>query len=242
VRRLLALAQSSNAHEAAAAAAKAQELMARHSIEEAELELEVNAAPEPVLDEDLGVIEGRRRPWREIIITALANANDCASYLSRKRNGVRVEMAQRLVGTSRAVGLVRYMNAYLTREVERLCDLEAAKRVDSWPADKRGAAMNKWRNSFKLGAAVEIARRIRRAWEEARVGANLNALARIDDTARRARQARDASITNTRKPHAATVGNSDAFRRGAVVGAGVDLSTDKPALPSSAAAALRSGA
>jgi hypothetical protein len=54
---------------------------------------------------------------------------------------------------------VRYLFAYVKREIERLC---------KQAADERGAPGRTWSNNFKLGAAHEIGRRLREADQAAR--------------------------------------------------------------------------
>lgn len=101
VRRLLRLAESANEHEAAAAAARAQELMTRHRIELAALdvagdeEVELNETP---VDEF-----GRMVWWRHILASAVAEANGCRIITNRRRGSVR----ELLVGTRSDAELAR---------------------------------------------------------------------------------------------------------------------------------------
>lgn len=233
IRKLLALAESSNVHEAAAATAKAQELMTRHRIELAELEVSAGeAAEEPVLEGDLEVLPGRKL-WREMIAGGLVEANGCGVYFARRRGARPVTL--RIVGTAQAAGLVRYMYAFLVAEVERLGQREAAA------ARARGERISlAWHNSFRLGAASELRRRLIEANDQARVGASGGALMRLDAAAERVDQ-RMTSL-GLKKPRAAKSRHSAAFAAGRTAGAGISLDQDqdRPALPAGAQGALRS--
>ena len=70
IRKLLALADSPNEHEAAAAAEKAQELMLRHGIELAT----VAASTHQPLKVDEHVASGKVDPWRGILASAVASS------------------------------------------------------------------------------------------------------------------------------------------------------------------------
>lgn len=239
VRRLLALAESSNVHEAAAAAAKAQELMTKHRIEQAELEGEELVEDEPVLNEEAESFIGRK-PWRELLLSGLAQANGCETYIVKQRRTGRITL--RVLGPASDAGLVRYMQAYLTREVERLSDVAAKaererRRRDG--GDTFGVRLA-WHNSFKLGAAAELRQRLLEASTRAMNGASGTALARIDKTDERVAAALAALNLGNRK-HRARYRHSDAFRAGREAGAGINLDQSATALPAGASGALRSG-
>src|SRR5450755_3287434 len=70
IRKLLALADSPNEYEAAAAAEKAQELMLRHGIELAT----VAARTHQPLKVDEHVVSGKVDPWRRILASAVARS------------------------------------------------------------------------------------------------------------------------------------------------------------------------
>lgn len=237
IRKLLALAESSNVHEAAAAAAKAQELMTKHRIEQAELEADVaGAEDEPVLDQDVDTFGGRK-PWRELLLSGLARANGCEVYLTRRRRSYVL----RVIGAASATSLVRYMQAYLVREVGRLCFLaaseERAQRRSRGDARHVGAP---WHNSFRLGAAAELRTRLLEASKQVMTGASGTALARIEKTDERVAAA-VAALGLGAANYKASYKHSDAFYAGREAGASIPLNQGAPALSAGASGALRSG-
>jgi Protein of unknown function (DUF2786) len=139
VRKLLRLSTSSNAHEAALAAAKAQELIDRHQLEQVCLELDTPSVSmnEPIRKFDDAPLEGGQRDrWRQALASCVARANSCRVFL--------VDSNIMLVGRPSDVDGVRYLFAWLVREVERL-------------AQDAGAGKGRtWRNNFRLGAVEAI--------------------------------------------------------------------------------------
>jgi hypothetical protein len=233
IRRLLALSESSNVNEAAAAAAKAAELMAKHQIDAAELQVESGEADEPIEVKDLEVFGGKGKPWRGCLAAALAKANACRAYQQRRRVDGEIVVVARIIGTASGAATVRYMLAYLAREVERLCEAEVKRCRAEWAAMGAGFNARAFAGSFRLGAADEISRRLGEASESAEVTARASAsgaaLARIDCTKERV-DARSAML-GLRKNRAIQITNSSAFRAGQKAGAGVALGAG-PALGS----------
>lgn len=144
VQKLLRLSQSSNANEAASAAEKAQELIERYKLEDAQL-TEHTATSEPIEDAarsgewlDEGVAT-----WRKTLAGALAGANQCICYSS----GSKVS----IVGRRSDSQIVRYMYSYLVEEIRRLARIYG---------DELGGS---YRTSFKKGAVRAISERLRDA-------------------------------------------------------------------------------
>lgn len=145
VQKLLRLATSSNANEAALAAAKAQELIDKHQLAAALLTLE-SAEPtkglddEPIVDfEKAGApLDSPKRldRWRGTLAGVIARQNACRIYFSGS------DIA--LVGRPSDAETVRYLYGYLSREVERL-------------TTEQGNGMGRtWRNNFRLGVVDTI--------------------------------------------------------------------------------------
>lgn len=239
IRKLLALAESSNVHEAAAAAAKAQELMTKHRIEQAELEGVDVLEDEPVLNEEAESFLGRK-PWRELVLRGLAEANGCETYITKQRRTGRITL--RVLGPASDAGLVRYMHAYLTREVERLSGLAAKAERETRRRDGGDAwgVRLAWHNSFRLGAAAELKARLMEASTRTMADASGTALARIEKTDKRVELALAALNLGQRK-HRARYKHSDAFRAGREAAGTINLDQGAPALSAGASGALRSG-
>ena len=82
VRKLLALAESPNVHEAASAAARAQELISQHRLEavlEAEDAAATQDAADPIGQETLETSKRLRR-WKTVLAGGLARANGCIAF------------------------------------------------------------------------------------------------------------------------------------------------------------------
>jgi hypothetical protein len=158
VRKLLELANSANEHEAALAAARAAELMTEHQISEAEIAVkrgQAESAVEACADELIdGDEEGRSVTWRYWIVDGIAESLGGDVY-----RGLGSEL--HAVVPASAMPTVRYMFAYLTREVERLANEAYAEEVrecaGSWCVPPGARA---WKTAFRAGAAVKIRARL----------------------------------------------------------------------------------
>jgi hypothetical protein len=148
VRKLLALAKSDNANEAAIAAARAAEMMETFGLSEAL----VTGAPtkDPIVEAVSIHTGGRVVHWKGTIAGAAAKAFGARAYYW---NGGHIH----LLGRQSAVQAATYTIHYLWREVDRLAG-EALRRITA-VYDPRWSA-RKFGNSFRLGAANEIARRL----------------------------------------------------------------------------------
>jgi len=150
IRRLLRLAESSNVHEAATAAATAQALMARHRIDAAVLE----ANPfEGIVDFRDAPLESskRLRPWKIELASVLASANGCRIYVSVRGSIDEVV----LVGRADDVDAVRIVYADMVKRVESLTRRHGAGRDRAFC------------NGFRLGAVTTLQERLRLANDEA---------------------------------------------------------------------------
>jgi hypothetical protein len=153
VRKLLELAHNNtNVSEAANAASAAQTLMSRHAISEAML-APADAAPDEPIEKDVLFASGgtQNATWRGQLAMVMSEVNGCGVYQSCG--------SLYIFGRPSDSAKVRYLFAYVAREIERLCK-EAA--------DLRGSPGRTWANSFKLGAVSEINRRLREADKAAR--------------------------------------------------------------------------
>lgn len=138
VRRLLMLSQSSNPHEAAAAAAKAQELLTRYN-------LEIPGVPE-AQREDYGremYDIGNNAAWRASLLHVVAKHHYCQA-VSHGAGKVGI------VGQRHNIEIATYLYEYLAREIDRLADV-GWRDYTGWAASSRV-----WKNDFRTGAVVAI--------------------------------------------------------------------------------------
>lgn len=168
--KLLRLATSSNPHEAALAAARAQEIIDRYklNIDGLNTEAEPESA-EPVRDYgSADPVDNTRDVWRGILIVGICSANDCKAYKSGP--------ALCLIGRPADVQTVRYMYGYLTRQIEHMTAISC-----------RGSSRTYW-NNFRHGMVETIINRLKEqraatvtaAKQEAQQAQNAGALVRID--------------------------------------------------------------
>jgi hypothetical protein len=175
IKKLLALAKSSNPNEAANAAAAAQRLMEEHELEEGDLAAHSGqAVKDPVKEEYLSPFSYRQvdrwraalaygvcagfgcHYWWEVVVTA-APVKGLGMVGKMKRN-----RALRVIGRATNLATAQYMFLYLDREVQRLAQ-EAYLLVVPRPL---ASGAIRWRNSFMVGAVRVITDRLAARREE----------------------------------------------------------------------------
>ena len=226
VKRLLALAQSNNPHEAAAAAAEAQRLMMKHGIEMAELN-----APQSV--DRLIVNTGNMNVWYCVLAKHVAGATFCTIYGLAGAGPGKSAGQVAICGYKDDVAVASVLLVWLAQEVNRLCDLEWA------PLRSSGLSANAWKKSFRLGAVHTIGQRL--AIENQKQRAEFSsgtiassALVRLDTYSNDAALAvkRFLSAEGTRLSSSKVAGprHGDAFAQGREAGHRVGLTPPKRAL------------
>jgi hypothetical protein len=148
--RLLKLAQSDNPHEAASAAAKAQEIIDRYKLTGIGEGSEIPGASAPEeeirdFENPLESTSGNLARWRVALASTLARANQSQIYLLRVYNGSRIQ----IVGRPSDAETIRYLYQYLVNEIERLTKVHAKGNGKTWA------------NNFRLGIVEEIGSRLR---------------------------------------------------------------------------------
>lgn len=192
VKKLLRLAESADVNEAATAAAAAQRLMENHRIDQAMIDLDGDEG-DGVEDEEIENLHddpleasGRLGRWKSQLAMAIASINGCRIYLGRGYKDGTAQTTLCIVGRPSDVASVRYLFAYLSGEIERLCKLQG-----------RGLGRT-WANSFRMGAVHTVRKRLREAQQKARQEARAKlkgkgttalvkldkALARVDERAK----------------------------------------------------------
>ncbi len=150
IKKLLAMTTSSNANEAANAAAEAQRMMLDHKIQEADLD---TGGEEDVVEPiaEFAVDQSKKKvTWKSYLLTGVARANGCDSYRcmtwkeNKKGKKINQKSTLQVVGTERDVQAVAYIYKYLCNEIDRITREEAHGKG-------RGYA-----NSFKLGCVKTI--------------------------------------------------------------------------------------
>lgn len=173
--RLRSLAKSDNVHEAAAAAAAAERLIANYQIDEAELEARTGQSAGDAGDdrEPLITWKGSAPAWHRALCAALAEHYGCVTYRERWGKGKARITSMYAFGRPDDVVTLRYMLAWLGVELARLGQ-EHPRRT---------------RPTFLHGAVHGVLIAMRQAREQARQTASSAALAIFDERFAKAEKA-----------------------------------------------------
>lgn len=221
--RLLRLAQSDNPHEAALAAAKAQEIIDRFKLtgigSDSEIPGGAQQPPEEIrnFEEPLERGEGRNLSrWRVALASTLARANQSKIYTS----GTSIK----IVGRPSDAETIRYLYQYLVNEIERLAKVHAKGNGKTWA------------NNFRLGIVDEIGTRLSKQREETVVQMKVespSAIVKIDQSLARMEQESEAvekwvkTNLKLRKTYARSSYDSGARAAGRKAGASIQLGGGK---------------
>jgi len=209
VRKLLALSRSTNVHEAAAAAARAQELIDRYRLEEL-LEAEESATQDPVEEEVLETARRQRR-WKTVLAARLAEINCSVAFLREEGRQRHIVLAGRAADRS----AVRSLWDWLVPQLE-------------WLSATHGAGHDKrWHDDFRIGAVETIAARLTAVGEAEHQLVPPKALTRIEPVLVARRDALKAFTDRhlTTKSGRALLVGVDAWRAGKEAANAVSLGT-----------------
>lgn len=174
IRKLLALARSSNLHEAAAAAERAGRLMLEHRLSEADV-------AEPIITERLEIDERFMAAWRWGLLTACARSYYCECVRLEETTTLgTLRVSAIIFGMEEDIAAVVCLYGYLSSEIDALADrsrpvgqppsLYAVDRELRW---KEGAVraitekLEKGRIMFER-ETPEAERRATKAWKAVR--------------------------------------------------------------------------
>jgi len=176
VQKLLRLSTSSNVHEAAAAAARAQAL-----IEEHRLEGLLESAEDEAVDDGRGApleTSRRLRRWKTVLAAGLAHNNGCMAYTAR----VAKETRLLIIGRPRDRQAIATLWPWLVKRIEWCCATHGAGKGRSW------------QNAFKIGAAEVVVKRLAEANQTTRAALGTTALARVEPALKRREEAVQAFV------------------------------------------------
>lgn len=177
VKKLLALSQSPNEHEASAAAEKAQALLAEYNIALSEVETTSDKEDDMVME---GGVTTSSYPWQRTLSAAVAQMYLCKSFYMTYRGKGKDEHF--FVGAKHNVDVAKMMFVYLVETIDRLAK-EGARSV---PDKERSP----YRTTFRVAASQRVQNRIYVRIQEAKSGqmkassggSNLPALASLYDS------------------------------------------------------------
>lgn len=237
IKRLLALSESNNPHEAAVAAAEAQRLMLKHGIEMAELGQKQQV-------ETTSIDTGQMNVWYRVLAKHVADATFCTIY--GEASGQAGKSAGKVVvcGYKDDVAVAVVLLAWLAQEINRLCELGWTREKEHY-SDGGLPSANAWKKSFRLGCVSTVGQRLqddrKRQRQELATGlpddpARPMALVRLDtyanDAALAVRKFLSAEGTRLSSSKAAGPRHGDAFAQGCEAGHRVGLTPPKRALTS----------
>lgn len=227
IKKLLSLANSSNEHEAALAAAQAAKLMMEHNI--AEAQLDSHEASENVGEIDLDSA-GKLAKWKGIVLSGLTQAFDCKAYSTRKYDVYKGKTVYKVVGQPSKTSTITYMYSYLVGEIDRLANVayrEEAMECEASGVGRPGARA--WKNSFRVGAASVIQKRLLEERKTVRAEAKAagQSLVRIDKDALAVKDFVKENVGNLRKSSAARTSSRSGYAAGKAAGGNVSLGGGK---------------
>lgn len=159
IQKLLALTKSSNPHEAALAAAKAQALLFRHNLSMATVQAGLEDGASPYIADRFHI--GGGTTWRRMLLAAIARNNFCRAV------GYKGTPEVGIVGERHNIQVVQYLYGFLVAEIRRLAERGWAERRREGEARGERA----WKRSFYYGAVQMVSQRLA-AQHQASAGAD----------------------------------------------------------------------
>jgi hypothetical protein len=144
IKKLLALAQSDNANEAALAASRARELMVQHAISEAQL---TPSEREPIETEGLNLGKKRIPHWEALLSYVLAPSFFCRSFYTK---GSDIYVVGRK--SDREALIATFW--YLRNEIKKMSDAAWARQDGQYVHGKT------WKTGFNEGCVRTIKERL----------------------------------------------------------------------------------
>lgn len=149
IKKLLALASSSNEHEAALAASHAQRLLSEHNLAMADIE----AAHKTDMADKVETAVSKSLPkWMRHLSAGVSTAFDCQAI----HNPATGKMT--FIGVGADVQIAAYTFTYLNRTVRKLCSTYMKQHISSTIANRHRELM---RQSYYLGAVSTINARLK---------------------------------------------------------------------------------
>jgi len=146
IKKLLRMAEDvSSPNEAAIAARRAERLMAEYNLTNADM-LTAGLTEDSLEERFAGKVLKRLPRWADILACAVSSYTDC--YVRKERFPGTIKTSLKFYGESSDLEICIYLWTYLQRTIERLCDESGCEYIGP-------------RNSFKMGAASEIAKTLR---------------------------------------------------------------------------------
>jgi hypothetical protein len=186
IRKLMALSESSNVHEAAAASAAAQLLIDKYKIEIIISNIKENSSD--LLEDTIGSrpeyalfrYRKRKPAWKWAVAWAVTSANDCKPWLARDGDALCVFPVGKESDCSHCAVLFKY----IIENIEMLAESTFVPRRTLMPGNSNRGEKRKWKHAYILGAASAVKERLadsaRKKSEEAARAASERGLSASD--------------------------------------------------------------
>lgn len=154
IKKLLALSESNNEHEAALAAERAQDLMLKHGISMVEV---AAAQGNDRISAEGDALTAKTDSWRKSLATIVAKSMGGQAVIGlneRAMDGSKQRKAKfYFYGASGTVPAMIQLYTYLETELTRISAVQTAQRVETWIHGKT------YRTSFLFGAIARLQKR-----------------------------------------------------------------------------------
>jgi hypothetical protein len=213
VQKLLALSKSTNASEAANAAAIANRLIDQHRLSEADLEVHSEVCEPPEQDDGFIYTSGRINPWKVRLMNSLITHYGLACWNDADWTTGRQVSRFRLVGRKSDITIAKYMFTWLSAECQRLSDKEAKGKGHVYV------------NSYCMGFVNGISTQLKSTRAEVQKSATSAAIIKIDARSKEAEDFMNQLNSNLRyrKGHSKSQMDYDAFSQGKSKGESMHL-------------------
>ncbi len=157
LQKVRALTESSVPGEAAAAAAKLQEILLKYNLEMEDIDEDSPVSQDKYVKEEveLGVISGNMINWRRILLSGIARSLMCAAF------GYQGTRKMVIVGQRHNIEIVRHFYDYLSSEIGRLADATWEKARNRTREHARS-----WKSSFYNGAVDIVIQRLEEKYQQ----------------------------------------------------------------------------
>ncbi len=157
LQKVRALTESSVPGEAAAAAAKLQEILLKYNLDMEDIEEDSPEVDDRYVKEDLelSATSGNMINWRRILLSGIARSLMCAAF------GYQGTPKMVIVGQKHNIEIVRHFYDYLSYEISRLADV-------TWERAKGRTREHgrSWKSSFYNGAVDVVVQRLEEKYQQ----------------------------------------------------------------------------
>ena len=157
LQKVRALTESSVPGEAAAAAAKLQEILLKYNLDMEDIEEDSPEVDDRYVREDLelGATSGNMINWRRILLSGIARSLMCAAF------GYQGTPKMVIVGQKHNIEIVRHFYDYLSYEISRLADVTWERARGRTREHGRS-----WKSSFYNGAVDVVVQRLEEKYKQ----------------------------------------------------------------------------